>query len=932
VFKSIIHFSVRKIKDILRPVSAQVVFVFIAFAVMVMVSYVLVGDIEHNHLKHDTENAIAYTEANIIADLQEPQTTLNTIAETIRIMILDGNTFDKIKVYINHITEYMLSDDQLVSYATGVFGVFDVFDGKFCIGINWTPPDDYVPADRPWYTAAVAANGSVGMTEPYLDVAVGVTSVTYARRIFDNEGRPLGIICLGILLDRIRSYADNTRITEGSYGILMDRRFEVIAHPVPAYWGRSLRDMNDGISLEYDLRHGVDISERKVKDYRGESAVLFARQLQNGWYLGIMTPESAYYQSMKSIARLLSVIGLLMAITLSAGLIRVAVAKNRSDVTSRQTGNFLATMSHEIRTPMNVILGLTEMQMQNKMLPQDTSEAMAKIYNSGYSLLNVINDILDLSKIEAGKFELSPAKYDVASLIHDTTQMNIMRIGSRDIRFELQIDPFAPAELLGDQLRIKQILNNLLSNAFKYTESGEVILSVTAKYEDRVKNPYVSLIFYIQDTGCGMTREQVSRIFNNDEYTISDQKANRETEGAGLGLVITRRLIKMMNGSISVKSEPGKGSTFTVHIPQKNTGAAPLGKETAESLRQFRYKDMSQTETAQIIREPMPYGSVLIVDDVETNIYVAKGLLAPYGLTIDTAGSGFEAIEKIKAGRLYDIVFMDHMMPKMDGIEATKIIRDMGYTRPVIALTANAVAGQAEIFLSKGFNDFISKPIDIRHLNALLNTLIRDKQPSDVIEAARKSVLNNKPAVEEAPQSSINPELARTFIRDAEKAIKVLEMVYAKRGALEDDDIQLYVINVHAMKSALANIGETEVSGFARILEMAGKERDLAIISTETPDFMNKLQAIIKKITPQEEDDNGKTAQEDWGFLQEKLIIFRAACTVYDKKAAKEILVELKKKNWSRATKEMLNTLAEHLLHSDFEEAANIARDYEFTE
>ena len=911
--------------------SAQLVFVFIAFAVMVMASYVLIGDIERRHLKNDTENAIAYTEANIIADLLEPQTTLNTIAETIRLMILNGNTFDMVANYINHVTEYMLSDDQLVSYATGIYGVFDVFDGKFCIGIDLDPPDDYAPASRPWYKAAVEANGKVGMTEPYLDVLFGVISVTYARQIFDDKGRPLGIVCLGILLDRIRSYADNTRVAEGSYGILMNRQLEVVAHPIPAYWGWSLRDMNDGVSIEYDLEHGKKISERRVKDYRGDSAVLFARQLQNGWYLGIMTPEKAYYRSMKNIARSLSVIGLLMAITLSAGLIRLAAAKNKSDVESRQTGNFLATMSHEIRTPMNAILGLTEMQMQNRALPQDAGEAMVKIYNSGYSLLNIINDILDLSKIESGKLELSPVKYDVASLIHDTTQMNIIRIGSRDIKFELQVDPFVPTELLGDQLRIRQILNNLLSNAFKYTESGEVILSVTAKYEDRVKNPYVSLIFQVRDTGRGMTKEQVSNIFDDDEYTVLNQEANRETEGAGLGLIITRQLIKMMNGSISVKSEPGKGSTFIVDIPQKSTGAAPLGEETAENLRQFRYKDISPTETAQILREPMPYGSVLIVDDVETNIYVAKGLLAPYGLTIDTAGSGFEAIDKIKAGRLYDIVFMDHMMPKMDGIETTKNIRELGYTRPVIALTANAVAGQAEIFLSSGFNDFISKPIDIRHLNALLNALIRDKQPPEVIESARKSALN-KPAVDETPQVSIDPELARTFIRDAEKAIKVLEMVYAKRDALEDDDIQLYVINVHAMKSALANIGETEISGFARILEMAGKERDLAIISTETPDFMNKLRAIIKKITPQEEDDNGKTAQEDQDFLQEKLILFRAACTIYDKKAAKEVLVDLKKKNWPRTTKEMLNTLAEHLLHSDFEEAANIARDYEFTE
>jgi signal transduction histidine kinase/CheY-like chemotaxis protein/HPt (histidine-containing phosphotransfer) domain-containing protein len=910
----------------------QLVFVFIAFAIIVIASYFLVGDIERKHLKNVTENAITYTEANIIADFLEPESTLSTIAETIRVMILNGSSFNMVTDYIDNITDYLLADDHLMSNATSVYGVFDAFGGKFWTGIDWTPTDDFVPVERPWYKTAVAANGKVGITEPYQDVSIGIILITYARRIFDEQGRPLGVVCLDISLDRIRDYADNTRVAEGSYGILIDSQFEVIAHPVPAYWGRSLRDMNDGVSIEYDLRHGTDISERKVKDYKGDSSILFVHRLQNGWYLGIMTPESAYNQSMKSVAHLLSMISLLMAITLSAGLIRLAAAKNKSDVESRQTGNFLATMSHEIRTPMNAILGITEMQMQNKALPQDASEAMTKIYNSGYSLLNVINDILDLSKLESGKLELSLVKYNVASLIHDTIQQNIMRIGSKEVRFELQVDSFVPAELIGDQLRVRQILNNLLSNAFKYTENGEVVLSVTAKYEDRVKSPHVSLIFQVRDTGRGMTKEQISRIFDDDEYSGFNQEANRETEGAGLSLTITKQLIRMMNGSISVKSETGKGSTFIIRLPQRNVGAAPLGEETAESLRQLRYKDIVQTETAQIMREPMPYGSVLIVDDVETNLYVAKGLLSPYGLTIDTAESGFEAIEKIKAGRLYDIVFMDHMMPKMDGIEATKIIRESGYTRPVIALTANAVAGQAEIFLSNGFNDFISKPIDIRHLNALLITLIRDKQSPDIIEAARKSAAMNKPVIDETPQSSVAPELARTFIRDAEKTIKVLEMVYSKHDTFDDEDIQLYVINVHAMKSALANIGETELSRFARKLEAAGKERDIAVISTETPDFLNELRTIIEKITPQEEDNNDKTTKEDQEFFEEKMIVFRAACTIYDKKAAKEVLVELKKKNWPRPIKDMLNTLAEHLLHSDFEEAANIARDYEFTE
>jgi CheY-like chemotaxis protein/anti-sigma regulatory factor (Ser/Thr protein kinase) len=304
-----------------------------------------------------------------------------------------------------------------------------------------------------------------------------------------------------------------------------------------------------------------------------------------------------------------------------------------------------------------------------------------------------------------------------------------MRIESKVIKFTLEIDPSVPAELFGDELRIKQILNNILSNAFKYTGHGEITLAVSAKQEDNVKG-HISLMFTVRDTGQGMTQDQIQKLF--DEYTRFNMQANRITEGTGLGMSITKNLLDLMGGSITVESEPGKGSIFTVHIPQGVTDSGVLDEEVIENLKHFRFSSMAKMKTAQIVREPMPYGSVLIVDDVGTNLYVAKGLLAPYELTIDIAESGPETIEKIKAGKVYDIVFMDHMMPEMDGVETTKILREMGYSRPIVALTANAVMGQAEMFLSNGFDDFISKPIDIRELNAVLNKMIRDKRLSNI--------------------------------------------------------------------------------------------------------------------------------------------------------------------------------------------------------
>jgi len=321
----------------------------------------------------------------------------------------------------------------------------------------------------------------------------------------------------------------------------------------------------------------------------------------------------------------------------------------------------------------------------------------------------------------------------------------------------------------------------------------------------------------------------------------------------------------------------------------------------------------------------MPYGSVLIVDDVETNLYVAKGLMAPYGLKIDLATSGFEAVEKIKEGNIYDIIFMDHMMPKLDGIETTRLLRKMGYMRPIVALTANALAGQAEMFMENGFDGFISKPIDIRQLNVSLNRLIRDKQPTEVVEAAHREKAELEKNQTGSNVQQVDSQLAEIFARDAEKAASVLEEILSN-NLRDENDIQMFVINVHAMKSALANVGETELSAIAYRLEQAGREKDINVIRLETSEFLEKLRKIIWKINSRnEENEAGEDTEEALAFLNEKLIKIKDACASFDKKTAKAALSELREKTWSHNTKELLNKIAEHLLHSEFEEAARVA-------
>ena len=585
---------------------------------------------------------------------------------------------------------------------------------------------------------------------------------------------------------------------------------------------------------------------------------------------------------------------------------------------------FLANMSHEIRTPMNSILGITEIQLQNETLPPKIKDALNRIYSSGDLLLSIINDILDLSKIEAGKLELSPIKYEVASLINDTVSLNMMRIGSKPIEFILSVDENIPAVLIGDDLRIKQIMNNLLSNAFKYTPKGIVKMSVSAEPGEN-DNSETRLVLTVSDTGQGMNEEQINRLF--DEYSRFNEETNRTTQGTGLGMSITQNLVKMMNGKISVKSEINWGTVISVFLPQKKTDSKVIGLELAESLQNFRLNDAKQIRKAQIVYEPMPYGSVLIVDDVESNLYVAKGLLAPYELSIDTASSGSEAIDKIRKGKVYDIVFMDHMMPGVDGIEATDKMRRLGYKYPIIALTANAVAGQASIFLARGFDGFISKPIDMRQLSAIVKQYVRDRHPHEVVEAARRKAIEQKSQKPDEPKPvSLDPQLAEFFVHDASRTAAALELIFRKKGEYEEQDMREFTVNAHGIKGALRNIGELELSAAAALLEQAGRSKNTASIRTETQPFLDKLREKINELTPPEQaSENAEMTEMDFAELCGKLQTLKEACETYNKKDAKAIIIELRQKAWPQQIKKSLESMAELLLIGDFEDVAKTA-------
>jgi signal transduction histidine kinase/CheY-like chemotaxis protein len=394
-----------------------------------------------------------------------------------------------------------------------------------------------------------------------------------------------------------------------------------------------------------------------------------------------------------------------------------------AEAANKSKSIFLARMSHEIRTPMNAIIGMSELASREYGQPQSL-EYIDGIQQAGHNLLAIINDILDFSKIEAGGLQLDLAPYSTSSLLNDVLTIIRVRLQDKPVSLHTDIDPNLPAALIGDETRVRQVLLNLLSNAVKYTPQGCIKFSARGEISGPQK---LKLAFGIEDSGTGIAPGDIPNLFG--DFVRVNEKRNAGIEGTGLGLAITRRLCRAMGGDVVVTSEYGKGALFTATLEQKFSDPAPMGAITSSAARKGR---------GSHIRFTAPGARILIVDDVATNLKVASGLLAPYGAQIDVCGGGGEALALVRA-HSYDLVLMDHMMPGMDGIEATERIRKLPGLRslPIVMLTAGAVIGMREMFLSKGLDDYLSKPIELAKLNEIMEKWIpEDKKREAPAKAA----------------------------------------------------------------------------------------------------------------------------------------------------------------------------------------------------
>ena len=492
-----------------------------------------------------------------------------------------------------------------------------------------------------------------------------------------------------------------------------------------------------------------------------------------------------------------------------------------ANAANKAKGEFLANMSHEVRTPINAILGMDEMIIRESN-DEQIVEYATNIKQAGKSLLAQVNSILDYSKLEDGKMEIIPVEYDLAITINTFIIGASARAKAKGLKFNIDIDQNLPMTLMGDDVRLTQIIMNLITNAIKYTDSGTV--TFTMREESR-NDGSIEIYYGVSDTGIGIKTEDLDNLYV--AFKRLDEEKNKNIEGTGLGIPIVIKLLKLMGTELKVDSEYGKGSVFSFVLTQGIVDNEPVGDYKKRIKRSYKRRN-------KFAFPSMPSANILVVDDYEMNLIVAKNLMKVYDFVPDLVESGREAIDLVTKKK-YDVIFMDHMMPDLDGVETLAIINNKGLIdnkTAVIALTANAIAGAKEYYISNGFIDYLTKPIDAEALEQMLVKYVPKKK---VLKKAISDIRNNKSLTSNDDERQ---KLIKIFVSTIDESAKNLNEL------IETGDIKNYTIKVHGLKSTARLIGEMSISKKAEALEMAGKADDWDYIKAHHMELISEYLSI----------------------------------------------------------------------------------------
>ncbi len=932
----------------MKSIQTKIILVIVAIMLVVAFSFLATSIIStRSILDSDSEEillSVADYQANFIDDdFRSTEQSVGTIynyavqrAETYRYFLTDEKERAR---YTNDISELGKSIAENTRGAMGVYLRYNPEDYGSSNGFWYTIDlEDLswkhsVPTDMSlyditdiehvgWYYVPIEAGEPIWMA-PYFNKNLGVEMISYIMPYYYGD-YTVGVMGMDIDIDHLKGIVSDITVYKTGKAFILEQGGNIVYHP----------DFPDGASFsnlpKSDREYFSTLLSNPLNrvilypDRDGTQQKTVLKKLRNGMIMGIFVPVEEINLPQRSlIIRIVLLSGIILLLSvlvcilwirtvirplkkmtvaagelangnfdvrmpgggndevgiLSRSLETMADSLKRqielADSANRAKSEFLANMSHEIRTPINTVLGMNEMILREAG-DENVMEYAANIETAGKTLLSLINSILDFSKIEDGKMELLPSEYDSAALINSLVNAVSERARAKGLEFRIEIDERIPMTLLGDDIRIRQIVTNLLTNAVKYTQEGFIALTIKAS---NISVKTVDLSFEVKDSGIGIKQEDLGRLY--DSFSRIDEKENRNIEGTGLGMAIVVRLLHMMGSELNVSSTYGQGSAFSFKLRQTIIDSEPIGPIDVHARighRNRSYNDHFFVRDAKI----------LVVDDNDMNLKVASNLLKIFGADPDLVTSGPAAIEKMRSKR-YHIVFLDHMMPALDGIETLKILQkeELVGDTVIVALTANAVVGAREFYLGAGFTDYVSKPIDVDKLGEILvrympaecivNTDERDQKPAKeeepmgfAPENGSHDVLEFFPGEEPEKDTDIDEALAGKLADigvNTEDAMKYvandpgfyIEMLHdyvdsaaSKREEMQKyvdkGDIGSYLISVHALKSLSKTVGANELSLMAKALEDACKAGDREKVMEGHPKLMDEYTKLSEAI------------------------------------------------------------------------------------